>query len=475
MNARAGRQLRLASVAALAASILLGAPAAGAATLPDVTSPKWQGAMEYHELPGHPDWPDVIQLDGSIDSQIWPAMPYWVYVPPLARLKQAPSLVVYIHGSSQSAVDAARGVRWNELADRTGVIVAYPQGPGNTWDWGQSTGFGRGYGELESLARITREVQRTYGANPKRTYVSGASSGGITATMLAALYTELYTAVAPIIACGYNCADPTGHQAYWAMCNVPFAAPEGPTCDKAKVVPAFLVHATLDHFFPPPVGAQADSQWVGTNDLADGDDGLQDGSISSIPEIDSSHMTAAPAPVATTECIRPNNNPCTGPALGVATYPYEIRRFRDQYGAGRTIVESWYIYGLAHNYPYGDPEGTFTDPTGPDVTTAALEFFERINTAPVALGDAATTVKRAPVTIAVLANDTDADGDELRVAAVSQGANGAVTHDGATVTYSPRRGFTGQDAFTYAIADGHGGSATAQVNVCVPKGGAAGC
>jgi hypothetical protein len=28
-----------------------------------------------------------------------------------------------------------------------------------------------------------------------------------------------------------------------------------------------------------------------------------------------------------------------------------------------------------HNYPGGDPSGTFSDPLGPDITTPTFEFF----------------------------------------------------------------------------------------------------
>ncbi len=330
----------------------------------DITSPKWQGVMHHHQLEGHPRWPDVVALDGSVDTQIWPGLHYWVYVPPSAIGKEAPSLVLYLHGTMQNPEKAARGVRWNELADRRGFVVLYPMGEsGDNWSWGQATAYGRGGGELEAVARITAEVHENYGTNPQRTYVSGTSSGAITATMLAALYTDLYAAVGSFLGGSYSLADPTGILAYDAMGA------------NAKVTPAFLVHGTLDHLFPPPVALQADTQWVGTNDRAD--NGVADGSIASVPEIDNSHFFAVPgAPGGTDVCARPENNPCIGPVLGYEIYPYEIHRYRDQSGAGRTIVESWWINGLAHNYPYGDPEGNFIDPTGPDITTASFEFFE---------------------------------------------------------------------------------------------------
>ena len=68
----------------------------------------------------------------------------------------------------------------------------------------------------------------------------------------------------------------------------------------------------------------------------------------------------------------------------------------------------------------------------------------------------------------LLANDTDPDGDTpLSLTAVSVAASGqaTVSLSGAYVFYQPAAGFTGSDSFTYALSDGHGGSATGTVTV----------
>jgi len=89
------------------------------------------------------------------------------------------------------------------------------------------------------------------------------------------------------------------------------------------------------------------------------------------------------------------------------------------------------------------------------------------NQAPNAVDDEATTDMGVPVTIAVLANDGDPDGDSLGVSAVTQGANGAVAiNDDGTVTYTPDPDFSGTDSFTYTASDGLAGD-TATVTVSV--------
>jgi hypothetical protein len=90
------------------------------------------------------------------------------------------------------------------------------------------------------------------------------------------------------------------------------------------------------------------------------------------------------------------------------------------------------------------------------------------NEPPVAADDAATTDEDEAVTIDVLANDTDADGDDLTVTDVSAPGDGAAEIDGdGTITYTPAADFAGTDTFTYTVSDGNGGTDEATVTVTV--------
>ena len=87
---------------------------------------------------------------------------------------------------------------------------------------------------------------------------------------------------------------------------------------------------------------------------------------------------------------------------------------------------------------------------------------------PIANTDTATTDEDTPVDINVLANDSEPDGDTLNINSVTQGANGTVSiNPDKTLHYAPAQDFFGGDSFTYTIDDGHGGTATATVNVTV--------
>ena len=94
------------------------------------------------------------------------------------------------------------------------------------------------------------------------------------------------------------------------------------------------------------------------------------------------------------------------------------------------------------------------------------------NEAPVAVDDAVSTSVDVPVTVDVLANDSDADGSLVpsTVAVVDGPVNGSVSVDPASgaVTYAPSAGFAGSDAFTYTVDDDDGATSNvATVSVTV--------
>jgi hypothetical protein len=90
------------------------------------------------------------------------------------------------------------------------------------------------------------------------------------------------------------------------------------------------------------------------------------------------------------------------------------------------------------------------------------------NRPPVAVDDTITTLVNVPVTINVLSNDFDPDGDPIFILLFTQADNGSVidNHDG-TLTYTPMENFTGQDKFTYKISDGSLESNVANVTLSV--------
>lgn len=97
--------------------------------------------------------------------------------------------------------------------------------------------------------------------------------------------------------------------------------------------------------------------------------------------------------------------------------------------------------------------------TSSGATSVTITVTAPVNAPPVARDDAATTLRNTPVTIKVAANDTDPDGSLVLssivvVRAPSKGKT--VVHLDGTVTYTPARGYRGNDTFTYTIRDNLG-------------------
>jgi len=118
-------------------------------------------------------------------------------------------------------------------------------------------------------------------------------------------------------------------------------------------------------------------------------------------------------------------------------------------------------------YTASDGRGGSSNPA--QVTVTVRESDAGRNQPPQANDDRAVTNPERPVTISVLANDTDPDGDPLRVSGVSQPTNGTVVNRVSNVTYTPNPGFRGTDSFSYTASDGRGGTDVANVTVTVKR------
>ena len=112
---------------------------------------------------------------------------------------------------------------------------------------------------------------------------------------------------------------------------------------------------------------------------------------------------------------------------------------------------------------------TISDGKGGTTTSTVHIGVNAVNHAPSAADDIATTDENTAVTIAVRGNDSDPDGDSLKVTGVTQGANGSVVIDAVSGNpiYTPNAGFVGSDSFTYTVDDNNGGTASATVTVTV--------
>lgn len=118
---------------------------------------------------------------------------------------------------------------------------------------------------------------------------------------------------------------------------------------------------------------------------------------------------------------------------------------------------------------------TFGDLLDGDVGLGTLKAITRFDDfsaielkPPVATNDTATTDEDTQARIEVLTNDSDPNGEALRLTAVTKGDYGTVADNGdGTLSYLPDADFHGNDSFTYTISNISGRTATATVSVTV--------
>ena len=152
-----------------------------------------------------------------------------------------------------------------------------------------------------------------------------------------------------------------------------------------------------------------------------------------------------------------------------------------QLGNGATQTESVAPYSL-----FGDDNGNFSGRVLPEepftltvqafsetrgngtllgAETFAISYSDDNNQPPVAVDDIAVVTEDSAATlINVLENDSDAEGDAIEIASVSDPAHGSAEIVDGAILYTPNSDFSGDDSFDYVLAPG---GATARVTVTV--------
>lgn len=125
---------------------------------------------------------------------------------------------------------------------------------------------------------------------------------------------------------------------------------------------------------------------------------------------------------------------------------------------------------------YGEDLFTYTvrDELGTTSNIAQVNITVRsVNDQPIALDDEVTTNINNSVVINVLANDSDVDGelDSSTVIVINNPSNGSIVNidtGNGYITYVPNNGFSGNDSFTYSVADNNNlRSNPANVNITI--------
>jgi poly(hydroxyalkanoate) depolymerase family esterase len=263
---------------------------------------------------------------------------YKLFVPSKAKSRANGSgfpLIVMLHGCLQNPDDFALGTGMNERAEERGCFVAYPQQSTSSnqmacWNWFSLKDQARGSGEPSILAGMTREIMAEFNVDSDRVFIAGLSAGGAMAAILGATYPDLFDAVGIHSGLPYGAATDVG-SAFSTMRNG--ASVEAALAAEMSVR-TIVFHGDADRTVHPSNGDLI---------IAAARAGL-DGAVEKKQQ---------------------------GRSAGGIAYKRTI--IRDSSGAPK--IEYWAIEGMGHAWSGGHPEGSYTNPHGPDASREMLRFF----------------------------------------------------------------------------------------------------
>ena len=293
--------------------------------------------------------------------------PYAVYVPHGLRRTTPAPLLVLLHGCGQGPADFAAATRFNQLADRHGVVLLYPEQTTayhaqRCWRWFERAHQGRTLGEPALLAGLTQQVvadTRRWRIDPSRVYVAGLSAGGAMALVLGATYPDLYAAVGVHSAPPYRSAADRS-TALRAMAGR--ASPLLPPAGASRMPPTIIFQGSADSTVYAVNAKQVAEQWLAFHQAAASGPGDPDRITRSLSTAERS----------------------SGGRRYTVTRWYTAR--------GRKQLEAWNVVGLAHAWSGGAASGSFSDPSGPRASTEMWRFLAAYRL--VQAGDSPVTAAR---------------------------------------------------------------------------------
>jgi poly(hydroxyalkanoate) depolymerase family esterase len=257
---------------------------------------------------------------------------YKLYIPSGYTGQPLP-LVVMLHGCTQSPDDFAAGTQMNEVAEEQMFLVAYPAqaqsaNVSKCWNWFNAGDQQRDRGEPSLIAGITRQIMRDFAVESRRVYVAGLSAGGAAAAIMGSAYPELYAAVGVHsgLACGAARDMPS---AFAAMRQGGAPHQSG----AKQPMPTIVFHGDRDTTVNPVNGDQVIAQSKAGSDLR---------STVSHGQVPGGMRFAR-----TVECDE----------------------------SGRPLLEHWVLHGVGHAWSGGSPNGSYTEPQGPDASREMIRFF----------------------------------------------------------------------------------------------------
>ena len=169
-------------------------------------------------------------LSGGLERE------YMLYIPQSAE-KNSP-LVFMLHGLGSTHTIIMNYSQMNQVADKHGFVVCYPQGirgAENTrhtkkgtpfWNVGYETHKNETVDDVSFIKSLAIYLQQEYNLDPEKTFCAGMSNGGDMSYLLGCEAPDIFKAISPITGCMMG----------WIY----------ESCNKNDPVPVFQVHGTAD-------------------------------------------------------------------------------------------------------------------------------------------------------------------------------------------------------------------------------------
>ena len=307
---------------------------------------------------------------GEFLDFIYQGFKYKLYVPGEYNSDKESPLLVMLHGCGQDPDDFAAGTNMNTLAEKEKFLVLYPDmnhlfnpsdpagyNPFGCWNWFLDKNQHRGKGHPKLIYEIINEVKSKYKIDSNKVYAAGLSAGGSLACILGVTYPDVFNGIGICSGLAYDAAnvffltDPMAEEAKKSMEK---GVPDPYACGNSafqemgeyqKKIRVIVFHGICDTTVHPINGQQVITQWAQTNFLVEGGIGLAD---------------VTPALV-------------KSDIINGKSYTQHV--YND--GDDEPLLELWMIDKMGHTWSGGSPNGSYTDPSGPNATEIIWNFFSK--------------------------------------------------------------------------------------------------
>jgi poly(hydroxyalkanoate) depolymerase family esterase len=312
---------------------------------------------------GQTGW-DSSHLPGTWSSTTYSnssgSRKYYLYTPKNGAGAPLP-LVVALHGCTQDVPTFATETGLNDIAEKYGFAVVYPEESSNDngyecWNWFEQENVVRGQCELSIIMGIEQEVSTKIQIDTTRVFAAGFSSGGAMVSSLLACYSDIFSG--GLINSGLEYQAAIGAQAASAAMlsgsslnpiqsgNLAAAC----TGNGARLQNVLIIHGDQDPIVAPINSSLLLKSFTQMNDILD--DGAANSSQS-------------------TQVLASHNYTVAGGGDG-----YKVQSYGGSNGAVHIVHVT--VHGMGHAWSGGHQAGLYSDPSGPDAGEMMWQFLNQI-------------------------------------------------------------------------------------------------